>query len=139
LRLESFAANELHDHQPVRADSQQLVDRRNFRVAQSGERRRFRTEPFDDVGVCEEGIQGLDRNFAIERLVDGFVDDARRALSQVHDNAVLADARANHCIGEVWLGVKLEYGQWANVNQRCTFCSTIEGTPGIGLSRARVH
>jgi len=42
------------------------------------------------------GIEYLDRDFAIERLIDGFVDRPHATAPNLRDDAILADRPANH-------------------------------------------
>ncbi len=94
--VERLAANKLHDHQQIRVRSEQLVDGRDFWMVQLGERGRFCPEPFHDVRVGELRVEHFDRDLAIERLVDSFVDGAHAAAPKLSDNAIFADGLANH-------------------------------------------
>ena len=61
------------------------------------EHMRFALEPGHTFGIFGEALrQRLDRDFAIERFVDGFVDRAGTAASERRNNPVLADGRAKH-------------------------------------------
>ena len=95
--VKRLAAHELHDHQEIVAVLMQLVDRRDARVVQPRERHRFRAKAFQNGVVCQVGIEHLDRNVTIERLIHRLVDSAHAAASELLDDAVFADRSADHC------------------------------------------
>ena len=57
-------------------------------------------EPLEDVRVAEIGVEDLDRDFAIERLVDRFVDGAHAAPAKAFDDPILSDGFTNHGTGD---------------------------------------
>ena len=65
-------------------------------MIQAREGHRFGAEPLEDVAVVEIGVEDLDRDFAIERLVDRLVHGAHPAPAEAFDDAVLADGFTNH-------------------------------------------
>ena len=69
-------------------------------MIQTRERHRFGAEPLQDVAVAEVGVQDLDRDFAIERLVHRLVDGAHAAAAEALDDPVFADCFANHGRGD---------------------------------------
>ncbi len=94
--VERLAAHELHHHQQLVVLMVELVDRRDAGVIESRERDGLAAESLQHVGVGQIGIEDLDRDFAIERLVDRFVDGAHAAATKLVDDAVLADSGADH-------------------------------------------
>jgi len=94
--LERLPCHELHHHQEIAVGAEQLVDGRDLRVIELGENGRLGAEPLDDFRVGQVGIEGLDGNVAVQRLVDGTIHDSRAAAANLLDDAVLADGPANH-------------------------------------------
>ena len=82
-----------------------LVDRGDAGMIEPGERDRLAAETLQHVGVGQVGIEDLDRDFAIERLVDRLVDGAHAAATELVDDAVLTDSGADHC-WKSWKGPK---------------------------------
>ena len=74
--VERFAAHEFHHHQQLVVLMMQFVDRGDAGMVQARERHRFAAEALEHLGVAQIGIQDLDRDLAVERLVDRLVDDA---------------------------------------------------------------
>src|SRR5688572_13934558 len=65
-------------------------------MVQLGERGGFCPEPLHDVRVGQLRVEHLDRDLAIERLVDRLVNGAHAAAPKRSDDAVFPDGLANH-------------------------------------------
>ena len=59
-------------------------------MIQLGKRDRFAPEPLDGLGVHQVGIEDLDRDLTIERLVDRLVDGPHTAPAERLDDVVFA-------------------------------------------------
>ena len=56
----------------------------------------FRAKAFGDFRVVQLGVEDLDGDFAVQRLVDGTIDGAHAALPELVDNPVFSDVLPNH-------------------------------------------
>ena len=56
----------------------------------------FGAEPLGDFGIVQLGVEDFDRDFAMQRLVDGAVDRAHAAAADAIQDAVLADVLPDH-------------------------------------------
>ncbi len=96
--VERLPAHELHHHQQlVVLLMMQLVDSRDARVVETRERDRLGAETLQHIRVGQVGIEDLDRDLAVERLIDRLVDGAHTAATQLVDDAVLSDGGPDHC------------------------------------------
>ena len=100
--VERLPPHELHHHQQlVVLLMMELVDGRDARVIETRERDRLGAETLQQVRVGQVGIEDLDRDLAVERLVHRLVDGAHTAATQLVENAVLSDGGPDHC-GKSW-------------------------------------
>ena len=74
----------------------ELVDGGDRGMIELGQHARFRAEAFHHIAVGELGVEDLDRDFAVERFIDGRVDRAHAAAAELFDDTILADRSANH-------------------------------------------
>ena len=106
--VERLAADELHHHQQlVVLLMMQLVNRRDAGVIEPRKRHGFAAEPLQHVGVGQIGIEDLDRDFTVERLVDRLVDGAHAAATELVDDAVFTDRWSPIMIGSLGKGRSL--------------------------------
>ena len=95
--VERLAADELHHHQQlVLLLMVQLVDRGDASVVQTREGDRLGAEALEHVGVGQIGIEDLDCDLTIERLIDCLVDSTHATATKLVDDAVLPDGGADH-------------------------------------------
>ena len=94
--LERLAAHELHDHQPLVVALKQLVDRGDAGMVQPRDRHRLGAEPPRHFGIVQLGVEHLDRDFAIEGLVERAIDGTHAAAADAVEHTILADGLANH-------------------------------------------
>ena len=80
-RLERLAAHELHDHQPLAVVLEQLVDRGDAGMIEARDGDRLGAETPGDRGIVQLGVEDLDRDFAMKRLVDRAVHRAHAATA----------------------------------------------------------
>ena len=91
-----LAAHELHHHEQLVVLTVQLVDGGDAGMAQTRERDRFTAEALEDVRVAQFGIEDLDGDVAVERLVDGLVDRSHASAPEAIDDAVFAEGFSEH-------------------------------------------
>ena len=96
--VERLAANELHHHQElVLLLMVQFVDRGDAGVIETREGNRLGPEALEHVGVGQIGIEDLDCDLTIERLIDCLIDSTHATATKLVDDAVLPDGGADHC------------------------------------------
>src|SRR6202140_804936 len=81
-------------HREIRDSIGQLevIDRKDVRVIELGERLGLCLEALDEAVVLEElRGQGFERHLAAQRLLDGSIDDGHPAPAETLDDPVLAD------------------------------------------------
>ena len=74
-------------------------------MIETRERDRLGAEALQHIRVGQIGIEDLDRDFAVERLIDRLVDGSHTAATQLVDDAVLSDGGPDHC-WKSWKGPK---------------------------------
>ena len=94
--LERLAPHELHDHQPLAFVLEQLVNRRDPRMAEAGDRDRFRPKAFGNFRIVQFGIQNFDRHIAMKRLVQRPIDRAHAPAADPVQYPILADILPDH-------------------------------------------
>ena len=92
--LEVDALEQLQHHERRALVLAELVDDDDVRVLEPRRRARLAEEPRPGVGVGQALRHDLDRHVAVERLVAAAVDRAHRALAQLAEDLVAADALA---------------------------------------------
>ncbi len=95
-RLERFAAHELHDHQQLVAVLMELVYGGDPGMVEPGQRDSLAAEAFQEIGVGDVGVEDLDRDLAVEGLVEPLVNDAHAAAAEPFENSIFTDSCANH-------------------------------------------
>ena len=99
--VHGLATHELHHHQQIVIVPIELVERRYTGMIEPREGDGFGAKPLEDVGVAKIGVEDLDRDFAVERLVDRLVHGPHTAPPEAFDDAVLADCFTDHDLLEV--------------------------------------
>ena len=97
--LEGFAADILHHHQHAVRVARELVHVRDARVIELGEGDGLAPKALHRLGVHQIRIEDLDRDLAIEGLVDCLVDGAHSAPSERFDDVIFAELAADHALG----------------------------------------
>ena len=95
--MEGFAFDVFHHH-PGRAFLHEKgVQRGDVGVIQIGLGLGFGAETLFQIGIAREfGAEGFDGDDTVERGVDGFVDDAHAAFTELVDDFVIAELRPDH-------------------------------------------
>ena len=65
-------------------------------MIQPGECRRFGAEARHHVLLVQIGAEDLDRDFTVERLVDGLVHDTHTAAPEGFDDSIFAERFSYH-------------------------------------------
>src|SRR5262249_9452652 len=99
--LHRLAADELHHHHPVPV-LKELVDGGDAWVIEAGDGGRLGPEP---LGVVEIRVEEFDRDFTIERFVDGAIHAAHPAAGEVLEQPVLTELTSDH---SAWVGAPLK-------------------------------
>ncbi len=94
--LERLAADELHHHQPLAVVLEQLVDGGDAGMVEARDGDGFGAEPARHFGIVQLGVEDLDRDFAVEGLVEGPEYGAHAAPADAIDHAVFADVLPDH-------------------------------------------
>ena len=108
--LERLAAHELDGHQPLAVVLEELEDRRDARMVQPRDRHRLGTEPPADAGIVQLGVENLERDVAVQRLVHRAVHGAHAATADLFDDPVfpelLTDKGHGRAPWKVYIGAR---------------------------------
>jgi hypothetical protein len=75
---------------------EELEDGRDAGMIEPRDGDGFRAEAFGDLGIVQLGVEDFNRDFAMQRLVNGLVDRAHTATADTVEDAVFADVLTNH-------------------------------------------
>ena len=94
--LERLAADELHHHQPLPVVLEQLEDGGDAGMIEARDGDGFGAEAPGDFRIVQLGVEDLDRDIAVEGVVEGAKDRAHAAPPHPIKHAVLADVLPDH-------------------------------------------